>query len=56
MGLSFHDSKSMVEASKVESLHFISNLISEDGTVEERRHEDFENQLSDEFDIQMVDI
>ena len=34
----------------------ISNLISENGIVdEERRHEDFENPLRDDSDIQMVD-
>ena len=50
MGLSFHDPSFMVEASKVESLYFIhdiSNPLSQNGIVEERGQEDFENQLSD---------
>ena len=34
----------------------ILNSISENGTIDdERRHDDFENQLSDDSDIQMVD-
>ena len=48
----------MVEASigSLQFPHNISNLISEHGTVDkERRHEDFENQFSDDSDIQMVD-
>ena len=59
MGLSFHDPKSMEEVSRVEALKFkpgIPSLTSGNGTVEERQHEDFENQLlSDELDIQAVD-
>ena len=49
----------MVEAS-IGSLRFIPdiptlNSMPEDGTVyEERRHEDFQNQLGDDSDIQMV--
>ena len=50
----------MVEASnKIGRLHFthdILNLISQNEAVEEdRRHENLENRLSNELDIQMVD-
>ena len=58
MGLSFHDESSMVAAS-IGSLRFmpdISNPIPENGIVdEERGHDDFADQLSDDWDIQMVD-
>ena len=60
MELSFHDESSMMQAS-IGSLPFIPdisilNSISESGTVDEkRRHEDFENQLSDGLDIQTID-
>ena len=57
MGLSFHNESSMVEAS-IGSLRFaphISNPIPENEIFnEERRHDDFETQLSDDSDIQMV--
>ena len=61
MGLSFHDESSMVEAS-IGSLCFAPDddlnplAIPEKGIVdEERRHDDFEIQLGDNPDIQMVD-
>ena len=58
MGLSFHDESSMVEAS-IGSLRFAPDIpepMTENGIVdEERRHEDFDIQLSDHSDIQMVD-
>ena len=60
MGLSFHDENSMVQVS-IGSLAFIpaipiSHPISENEAVdEERRHENFQNQLGDDLDIQLVD-
>ena len=58
MGLSFHDESSMVEAS-IGSLRFAPDIpepMTENGIVdEERRHDDFDIQLSDQSDIQMVD-
>jgi len=58
MGLSFHNDSSIVEAS-IGSLRFapdIPNPIPEDGIVdEERRHDNFDIQSSDDSDIQMVD-
>ena len=58
MGLSFHNKSSMVEAS-IGSLHFvpdIPNPMPENGVVDEERiHDNFQIQLSDELDIQMVD-
>ena len=61
MGLSFHDESSMVQAS-IKNLRFAipaiptSNPTSENGSVdEERRHENSQNQLGDDSDIQLVD-
>ena len=54
MGLSFHDESSMVEASIIGSLRFAPDIpepITENGIVDE----DFDIQLSDDSDIQMVD-
>ena len=63
MGLSFHDESSMVAASIGSlSLPFmpeqsdISNPIPENEIVgEEGRHDDFEDQLSDDSDMHMAD-
>ena len=57
MGLSFHDESSMVEAS-IGSLRFgpdVANSVSENGIMDERKHDDSEIQLSGDSDIQMVD-
>jgi len=58
LGLSFHDQSSLVQAS-IGSLCFAPDIpkpIPEDGIVdEERRDDEFEIQLSDDSDIQMVD-
>ena len=59
MGLSFHDESSMAASIGNLSLPFIpdiSNPILENEIVdEERGHDDFEDQLSDDSDTQMVD-
>jgi len=59
MGLSFHDENSMAEAS-IGVLDFRSNnpkssIPDENEIVDERKHDDFEAQLSEDSDIQMVD-
>ena len=60
MGLSFHDESFIMQAS-IGSLPFIPDIpilnpIPEDGIVdEERRHDEFRNQLGGDSDIQMVD-
>ena len=58
MGLSFQDETSMVEAN-IGSLRFAPDIISENGIVDggggERRHDNFEIQLSDDSGIRMVD-
>ena len=61
MGLSFHDERSMVEASIGSLLRFvprpdIANPPSENGIINEERRHDSQIQLNDDSDIwQMVD-
>ena len=57
MGLSLYDESSMIKAS-IGNLNFapnIGNPISENGIIDEERHDDSAIHLSSDSDIQMVD-